>query len=82
MPRNSKGHNTIQPKYLSTFINSLRKDFIRKGHTRIKYLGQMEYGCKTGRPHYHICFFNLPLEDLEFLKKKKGNPYYYKLSNR
>lgn len=76
IPKNKNGHNTLKPEDLKRFIKSIRKHFERQNHTGIKYLASSEYGTKTMRPHYHICFFNLPLTDTEFLKKKKGNPYY------
>lgn len=34
------------------------------GVVGIKYLAASEYGSKRGRPHYHILFFGLPLDDL------------------
>lgn len=76
IPKNQYGKNTLKQKDLTTFINSLRKHFERKNHNGIKYLASSEYGTKTKRPHYHICFFNLPITDTELLKKKKGNNYY------
>lgn len=76
IPKNQNEKNTLKQKDLITFINTLRKHFHRKSHNGIKYIASSEYGTKTKRPHYHICFFNLPITDTEFLKKKKGNNYY------
>lgn len=50
---------------LKRFVNSLRKHFERDNIFGIKYLASSEYGSRTNRPHYHICFFGLPLYDLE-----------------
>lgn len=68
----------IEEKDLTTFINSLRKKYERKGHTGIKYLASSEYGSKTARAHFHICVFNLPLTDLEKAEKsrKSGKQLY------
>ncbi len=70
VPKNENNtKNTIKNSDLTKFVKSLRKHFERKGHTGIKYLMASEYGSKYHRPHYHICFFNLPLEDLEKMEK-------------
>lgn len=65
IPVNKKGIFTCSYFDLSRFIESLRKVFTRKGIRNIKYLASSEYGSRLNRPHYHICFFGLPLNDLE-----------------
>lgn len=72
------GIPTLQPKDLTRFIKSLRKHFERKNHIGIKYLAGCEYGEERGRPHYHIIFFNLPLEDIKPNGRKNeiNQPYY------
>nr|P11334.1 RecName: Full=Replication-associated protein ORF2; AltName: Full=Rep [Spiroplasma phage 4] len=62
---NALGRPNCVPEHITKFIKSLRKYFERRGHIGIKYLASNEYGTKRMRPHYHICFFNLPLDDLE-----------------
>lgn len=80
LPLNKNGKPTIKSKDLTQFIKSLRNHFERQNHTGIKYLAGSEYGrkSKTQRPHYHICFFNLPLTDLVPTNEtnKIGQPYY------
>lgn len=63
---------------LSRFVESLRKVFTRRGIKNIKYLASSEYGSRTNRPHYHICFFGLPLDDLEPTGERSnlGHPYF------
>lgn len=53
---------TLYPEEMTTFINSLRKYFERKGITNIKYYYCGEYGELTHRPHYHIILMNCPLD--------------------
>lgn len=57
---------TVQLEELQRFINTMRKDFERRGHTGIRYFAAAEYGSKNHRPHYHVIFFNLPLKIDEF----------------
>lgn len=77
---NEAGESTINQQDITKFIKTLRKHFERKGHTGIKYFLGAEYGkkWKTKRPHYHICFFNLPLTDLEPTGEKNdlGQEYF------
>lgn len=39
------------------------------GYTGIRFFECGEYGSKNGRPHFHAIFFNLPIPDLELVKK-------------
>lgn len=47
-------------KKLKTYLNrnGLKSDF--------RFYGVGEYGSKTARPHYHVIYFNLDLQDLKF----------------
>lgn len=78
IPVNDKGIFTVSYKDLSRFIESLRKVFTRQGIKDIKYLASSEYGSRLNRPHYHLCFFGLPLNDLELTGEvsKLGHPYF------
>lgn len=53
---------TLAPEDMKTFMNTLRKNYERKGHKGIKYFYCGEYGENTRRPHYHIILLNCPLD--------------------
>ena len=53
---------SLYPDHMKTFINTMRKEFERKGFTGIKYFYAGEYGETTQRPHYHIILMNCPLD--------------------
>ena len=57
---------TLVPKHITTFLNSLRKSYERKGHKGIKFYLCGEYGETGKRPHYHIVLMNLPLDITQF----------------
>ena len=64
-------------EHLDRFIKELRNYFYNNfGYSGIRYYCCGEYGSHTGRPHYHLVLFNLPLfnEDWLFLLKK-DNPF-------
>lgn len=61
---------TLWPDDISTFINSLRKRFERKGHNGIKVFWCGEYCPSSGRPHYHMILMNCPLKLEEFYSFK------------
>ena len=69
---------TLQPSDLDRFNKSLRKRYERIGHTGIRFYAAGEYGEKLQRPHYHVCYFNLPIadEDKKLFKQKNGWRYY------
>lgn len=78
LPKNKKNPNgkiyendgtwtgTLYEQHMITFLNTLRKDFERRGYEGIKYFYCGEYGEKTHRPHYHIILLHCPLEIKEF----------------
>lgn len=78
IPVNDKGIFRVRYKDLRQFFKSLREYYRRRGIKEIKYLASSEYGSRTNRPHYHICFFGLPLDDLELTGEKSnlGHPYF------
>ena len=55
--------NSLNPDDVTKFLKRLRKKF--KG-VKIRYIYCGEYGDTSFRPHYHFCFFNLPLKDLSY----------------
>ena len=61
-------NGTLEPEDVTKFINTMRKHYERKPyyHTGIKYFYCGEYGETTGRPHYHMCLFNVPLDQSMF----------------
>lgn len=80
LPVNDKGIGTVKYQDLKRFINSLRKVFFRQEIKDIKYFSGSEYGCRFNRPHYHVCFFGLPLDDLEPTGEKSNLGHFYFVS--
>lgn len=63
---------TLNKKELSDFMKKLRRHYeYHYNHTGIRFYGAGEYGEKNGRPHYHICLFNMPI--FTKLKEYKTN---------
>lgn len=71
---------------LQKFIKRLRKniggyEYVKdkngKKTNPIRYFACGEYGPRTLRPHYHMCVFNLEINDLEEYKKNKLNQKLY-----
>lgn len=69
---------TLYPEHLTRFMKSLRKRYERQGHKPIRFYACGEYGSKYERPHYHLCIFNLPIneDDLKEYKRQNGHIYY------
>lgn len=70
---------TVSRDDLTRFLDALRQKFHRLGHDGIRYYAAAEYGDMSLRPHYHICFFNLPISemDLKFYKRNiQGDQLY------
>lgn len=72
-----KSHSLVK-KDLQDFIKRLRSYYKRNfNHDDIRYFACGEYGEKYQRPHYHICFFNLPVPDKRIQATNfKGDKYY------
>ena len=79
---------TLCKKDLQDFLKRLRshvdyhysdffQDFNDDGEKKtFRYFACGEYGSSSGRPHYHMILFNLPLNDLVFYKSTDfGNLY-------
>lgn len=58
LPETKKGLQTLDKSHIPSFIKSIRNGY--RGHY-IKYFGVGEYGTTTGRPHYHVLLFGVPL---------------------
>lgn len=54
---------------ITEFFKRLR---YHAGDQKVRYFGCGEYGDKSGRPHYHICFFGLGIEDAWIVEKAWG----------
>lgn len=53
-------------KDFQDFNKRLRKYFSdHYHHEGIRFFMSGEYGSKFKRPHYHVCYFNLPIQDLQ-----------------
>lgn len=72
LPKNEKGIPSIKEKDWTTFINTLRKKFERKGEKGIKYIVASEYGSKTARPHFHAIIMNINLTDIKKTRIKSS----------
>lgn len=57
-------------------IELLNKRMRKKFGNGIRFLAAGEYGAKYGRPHYHICYFNLHLDDLQYYYSHNGYRFY------
>lgn len=69
---------SLEPKHLQDFMKRVREFWSRvKGVEPVRFYAAGEYGDRRARPHYHVCFFNLPLDDLRFWKLSgSGFPLY------
>ena len=55
---------------ISKFNKKLKMYLKRKGlYSEFRFYMCGEYGGKTLRPHYHVLYYDLPLDDLEFYSK-------------
>lgn len=60
------------------FMKRLREFYSREyDHVGIRVYYCGEYGSRTRRPHYHLCLFNLPIQDLQFYSRNfQGDTLY------
>lgn len=72
--------NPLVPSHMTKFMKDLRRywSYHYDGFDGIRFYGVGEYGEQTGRPHLHLCVFNLPfLDDLiPFFTNKLGQQIY------
>ncbi len=64
---------SLDRKHMQDFMKRLRQRFDDR-KIRVYYCG--EYGDDYGRPHYHLCLFNLDFEDKVHWKNVGDFPYY------
>lgn len=69
---------TLVLEDVQKFLKSLREYYSRVyNHVGIRVYYCGEYGSKTRRPHYHLCLFNLPIQDLTFYSRNfRGDILY------
>lgn len=60
---------TLVKKDLQDFNKRLRKWQDKEFSNKIRFYGCGEYGGQTHRPHYHVIYFGLILNDLVFYKR-------------
>lgn len=64
-----KGTLTLYPKDVQDFIKRLREHWSRIYNVdNIRFYLAGEYGSTSGRPHYHMIVYNLPIFDLKFYR--------------
>lgn len=70
--------DSLNPKHLTKFIKDLRRYFdYHYGHKGIRFMASGEYGDKTGRPHYHLIIYNLPLPDCMYWNSNWDGDKYF-----
>lgn len=79
---NSRGDlSTLVYDDLRDYIKRLRECIYRKcGERDLRYYAAGEYGDKSGRSHFHVCFFNLPdfiIQELSFYGKSPLGDLYF-----
>lgn len=69
---------TLVKKDFQDFNKRLRKFYSdHYDHDGIRFFMSGEYGSKYKRPHYHVCYFNLPIQDLQLYSTNfRGDPLY------
>jgi len=66
--------NGLNHSHFQLFMKRLRKRFPDQS---IRYYMCGEYGAKNGRPHFHVCLFNISFNDLTLWRKSTtGNPLF------
>jgi len=71
-PEHVPPDGSLLRKHVQDFIKRLRAKFSDR---KIRYFYCGEYGDKLGRPHYHLCLFNLDFPDR--VKLYKVNDFWY-----
>lgn len=71
----------LDPRDMTLFIKRLRQACVRKygPGCKLKYFYSGEYGSSTGRPHFHMIVYGLPLEPsmlVEYARNDVGDMTY------
>lgn len=72
-PEHLPEDGSLCKKHMQDFIKRLRRKFDDR-RIRVFYCG--EYGDNLGRPHYHLCLFNMEFADKRYWKTVNGCRYY------
>lgn len=73
-PVNKNGYQTLVKRDVQLFNKRLRY-YLGEENTYMYYIAG-EYGEQTFRPHYHGILFDVPLQDLKFLKNTASGPLF------
>lgn len=65
---------SLSKKEFQKFVKKIKKAFGSSKENPIRQIYCGEYGSKTLRPHYHVIFFNLNLDDL--VEKRRSDQGY------
>lgn len=77
LPYSEKGFNTLVKDTISKFNKKLKTYLKRAAKpSNFRFYGIGEYGDRTYRPHYHVMYFNLHLDDLKFHYISNGNLFF------
>lgn len=57
-------NNSLKRRHFVLYMKRLRKRLMPR---KIKYYASGEYGEKYGRPHYHVCLFNVSWSDFDIV---------------
>lgn len=69
---------TLVPEDLTKFMKDLRRYYkYHYGHDNIRFYACGEYGDKSGRPHFHVIVFNLPINDLVYFHTNHAHDKLY-----
>ena len=69
---------TLVPEELTKFMKDLRRYYkYHYDHDNIRFYACGEYGDKSGRPHFHVILFNMPIFDLEYFHTNHAGDKLY-----
>jgi len=62
----------LRRRDVQLFLKKLRKASVKERGRSFRFYGCGEYGDATGRPHYHLLFFDLSFADAQFWRTSSG----------